>query len=373
MAGQIIPRGRNNWLVRVYLGESQGKRRYLNRTVKGPKRDAQTVLTRLLREKDTQTLVETTRETVADFLHRWLREVASIRVGARTAQDYRQYTERYLLPVLGDHRLSQLTSINVQSLYAAMLARELSPRTVRFAHAILRMALAHAVKTGQLARNAADYVTLPKQTRREMKSLSADEARRFLIAAAAEPSGPFFTLLLMVGLRPGEAAGLKWSDLEGNQLRIQRSLTPGYRGTWSTHEPKTARSRRTVVLPETVVRALAVHKRRQAAEKLAAGRSYQAQDFIFANTDGSPVHPATLSKKPFARVLRAAGLPAMRLYDLRHASASLALASGEHVKQVSERLGHSSALLTLDTYSHVLPGMQHDSARRMDELLAVGL
>ena len=115
-----------------------------------------------------------------------------------------------------------------------------------------------------------------------------------------------------------------------------------------------------------VVAALASHKRRQAVGKLAAGAAFQTHGFVFAMADGSPVHPEALAKGPFLRLLKAAGVPVVRLYDLRHTSASLALASGEHVKVVSERLRHSSTTMTMDVYS----GMQEDAALRMERLLS---
>lgn len=370
MAGQIIARGRNVWMCRVYVGEVAGKRRYLNKTVHGTKKDAQAWLNNTLRAQDTGMLTEPTRLTVTEYLSIWLTDVADIRVSERTARDYREYAQRYLAPALGDYRLAQLTAAHVQAMYADMLERGLSARTVRIAHAVLRMALDTAVKTNVLARNVADSTTLPKHVRREMKALSPADARRVIAAAKDDHWEAFWLVLLALGLRPGEASALKWSDVSGDRLNIQRSLTPAYRGKWSLHEPKTARSRRVVIMPPMVISALAAHKRRQAEEKLAAGSAYQSHNFVFALADGSPVHPASLSKNAFLRLLARAGVPVVRMYDLRHTSASLALASGEHVKVVSERLGHSSTTMTMDVYSHVMPGMQEDAALRMERILS---
>lgn len=371
MAGQIIRRSRDVWMVRVFLGRVGGKRRELNRTVRGTKRDAQAVLTKILRDKYTGGIMEPSKETVTEYLRGWLANVAVLRVSERTHRDYVGYAERYIVRTLGDVRLCHLSTASVQALYSSMLAKGLSPRTVRFCHAILRMALDTGVKTNVIARNVADATTLPKQTRREMRALSPDEARKVITAARGDHWEAFWLVLLALGLRPGEAAALQWQDVNGDRLNIQRSLTPAYRGAWSLHEPKTARSRRVVIMPPLVVAALGAHKRRQAAEKLAAGAPYQSHGFVFAMADGSPVHPEALAKGPFLRLLKAAGVPVVRLYDLRHTSASLALASGEHPKIVSERLGHSSTTMTMDVYSHVMPGQQEDAAMRMEKLLTV--
>jgi integrase len=375
MAGQIVKRGAEKWLVRVYSGEVAGKRKYVSQTIRGGKKDAQIALRKLLAQKDARMLVDSSRQSVGAFLKEWLELDINTRVGKRTARDYRQYTERYLIPALGGYKLAQLTRAHVERMYADMSSgaigtRRLSPRTVRFAHAVLRLALERAVSENKIARNPAIGATLPARNSREMRALTPDEARRFLAAAANDSWGAFFTLLLVVGVRPSEAAALKWSDLDGSQLSVQRALTPGYHSTWSEHKTKSKRSKRTVILPAMVQTALQSHKRRQAAERLAAGSAYEKHNFIFANADGSPVHPSGLGKRPFVRILKVAGLPPMRLYDLRHTSASLALSSGEPVKVVSERLGHSSVTLTLDTYSHVTPGMQIEAAERMQRPLA---
>jgi len=265
--------------------------------------------------------------------------------------------------------LDQLGVDDVQAFYAALTNRGLSPRTVRFCHAVLRSALAHAVKRNMLPRNPADDATLPKSHRHEMRCLDRCEAQRFLAAAETDQWSALWILLITTGLRPGEACALKWTDLSDTRLSIQRTLVPGYRGTWQLDEPKTARSVRSIPLPPSAVRALVRHRANQAAERLRAGASYKDLDFVFANSLGDPLHPEVLSKRPFHRILQAAGLPQIRMYDLRHTAATLLLAAGENPKVVSERLGHASITLTLDTYSHVLPDMQQAAADKLERML----
>ena len=367
MAGQLIRRGANSWLLRVYQGRTAGgKREYFNKTVRAPKKVAQQVLTKLLRDRDTGVLLEPSRETLGDYLGQWLEVWAKPRVRARTYGSYRWLVGKYVMPVIGSRRLAQLTPADLQGLYNGMTEAGYSPRTVRLTHSVVRSALAHAVKTHLIVRNPADLTEPPRQQRREMQALGPAEAGRFLEAAKADRWSALWVLLVTTGLRPGEAMGLRWADLDGAKLRIQRVRLP----SGEVEEPKTARSRRVVTLPDLAVRALKEHKPRQNAEKLAAGREYEDGGFIFVGTLGRPVEMRSLVRHHFDRIVKAAGLPHLRLYDLRHTHATLLLAAGEHPKVVSERLGHSTVTLTLDTYSHVLPDMQTRAAEKLDAMLA---
>lgn len=396
MAGTIYPRGKNVFQVRIFLGydPETGKRRNLCRTVHGTKKDAQTLLTKLLRDRDTGEIVEPSKLTVGAFLDRWIKDAATGRVRARTLDDYQAIIRRYLKPAFGGRRLDQLTALEIQSFYTKMQAPKphgmaLAPRTVRYAHAVLHSALKQAVRWRILASNAAEAVELPRQTRREMEALSPEQASRFLQAAKSYPGDPevvekngsdpragredrwyaLWVLLVTGGLRPGEALGLKWTDLDGSSLRIQRTLVERTGKGWTLEEPKTNRSRRTVALPESTVRALQQHRAKQAKERLKAGDAWQANGLMFCTAIGTPERQSNIFRRHFKPLLRAAGLPDVRMYDLRHTAATLLLSAGENPKVVSERLGHSSITLTMDTYSHVLPDMQQRAAEKLEGML----
>lgn len=375
MAGQLIQRGERTWLIRVYLGRDEGgRRKYLNRTVHGSKKDAQRVLTALLRERDMGILVEPSRQTLNAYLDRWLETAAKPRVSARTLENYAWILDKYVRPALGARPLAQITPVEVQALYDDLQARGYAPATIRRTHNILHSAFGQAVKWRLLAQNPADYVDLPRQERPEMRALTPAEAERFLEAAKEDEHFPLFALLLATGLRPGEALALRWADLDLKRgtLHVQRALT-GRDGRRRFEQPKTPRSRRTVPIPPSVVRILAEHRRRQAAQKLAAGPAYEDEGLVFATPDGRPLHYRNLVRRHFKPILRAAGLPeTIRLYDLRHSCATLLLAACEHPKVVSERLGHASVTLTLDTYSHVLPDLQRAASEKLEALLFGG-
>ena len=363
MAGQIIKRGENVHLIRIYLGRGEGgKRSYLNRTVHGTKKDAQRELTRLLRERDLGTLAQPSRTTLDDYLESWLGSVAKTRVRERTHRDYVWLLKKYVRPTLGERRLDQLKALELQKLYGELAAQGLSSRTVRYAHTVLRNALEQAVKWGMIARNPADLVQLPRKQAREMSAFSPEEARRFLAAAQGDPHFAAFSLLLDTGLRPGEALALKWGDVDlaGRHLRVRRTLTRGPQG-WSFAEPKTAGSRRGVPFTEPLQRVLVMH----------GGAQHPGpHNLVFTGEAGEPLHANNLGRRNFSRILERAGLPdTFRLYDLRHTCATLMLLAGVHPKVVSERLGHASVKITLDTYSHVLPTMQREATEKLGTLL----
>lgn len=364
MAGQLIKRGDSTWLVRIYLGrDAQGKRKYLNKTVQGNKKHAERTRTKLLRERDVGTLVEPSETTLDAYLDCWLEGVAKTRVRESTYDDYTFLMRRYVRPALGKRRLDQLKTLEIQQLYGDMSAQGLSPRTVRYTHTVLRNALEQAVLWGMLARNPADLAVLPRKRRKEMLALTPEEARRFLAAAKEDTRCAFFSLLLDTGLRPSEAAGLKWDDVDlaGRLLTVRRTLKRGGARGWYFDEPKTLQSRRSVPFTEGLQSVLLERKDAQAPNDL---------NLVFTGETGEPLHANNLAKRNLPRILKRAGLPEkFRLYDLRHTCATLMLVAGVHPKVVSERLGHASVKITLDTYSHVLPTMQREATEKLGTLL----
>ncbi len=373
IAGQIIHRGERTWLVRTYLGrdDDTDKRHYHNKTVRGTKKDAQRYLNGALRDKDLGTFVEPTSLTLNRFLDKWLATAARHRVRERTYRDYESLLTRYVRPLLGQRRLAQIRPLEIQDLYTRLQEQRLSARTIRYAHAVLSGALKQAVKWRQLSQNPAAFVDLPRQTHHEARALSPEETERFQTAAQEDPFALVFTVALATGMRPGEYLALQWKDvdLKAGTVVVQRSLVR-QKDRWTFAEPKTTRSRRTIPLPPTLTRALSEHRRRQAEQRLAAGPAYDNNDLVFAAANGQPFDENNLVRRHFKPILRAASLPeVVRLYDLRHTCATLLLAAGENPKVVSERLGHASITLTLDTYSHVLPTMQRGAAERLEPAL----
>jgi integrase len=249
-------------------------------------------------------------------------------------------------------------------------------------HGALRACLKVAVEQKALPLNPAVGIRLPRHNRREMRFFTQAEALKFVAVAEAgldrvltgEPQSPeaggvytLFIVMLMSGLRVGEVLALRWADLDGSTLRVRRAVTQDAQRRKVIGPTKTSRSR-AVPIGDRALKALQRHRVAQAKWKLLTGEHYRDQGLIFASATGGIMQAENLPHRLFRQLLKAAGLPAIRLYDLRHSHATLLMAAGEHPKVVQERLGHSSIQLTLDTYSHVVPGMQERATERLEAM-----
>lgn len=361
MAGQIIQRGASTFLVRVYAGLNGGKRKYINKTVHGRRKDAQAVLNRLLLDRDMGQLTIPTKITLGEYLEKWQRGLTS--VSPRTKQGYADALRRYILPELGGRRLTALTHWDVQRTYAAHLERGLSPRTIRHTNAVLTSALKAAVKRGELARNPASLVDLPAAVKTPRDGLTVEQVTAFLEAAADSPYKALYHLLVTTGMRPGEAFGLTWPDVDlvTCSLLVRQAVTYGAGKTPIISTPKTKRPRR-IAFTRELADILSEH--------MTTTRDIVGSlDLVFPTIDGGLQHPNHWSKRDFKGTLRRAGLPAStRLYDLRHTMATQALRNGVPVHIVSARLGHASAKMTLDTYAHAVVGDQDIAAEALASL-----
>jgi integrase len=368
MSGQIIKRGVSTWLVRVYLGrDGGGKRRYHNRTIHGSRREARKYIELVRAEVHKGTSLTPTRCSVSQYLDRWLDTSARPRVRPNTLDSYNKLLRRYIIPALGTRRLASLGSSEIQAVYGSLSDRGLSPRTIRYVHAVFHAALTQAVKWGELPKNPVASVQVPRVEFAERIILNIDEARRFLATAESDKWYPLWLLLLTTGLRPSEALALKWSDFQGKRLSVRRSIDTSSRDS-QFRETKTSRSRREVTLPAATVSVLLTHRSRQAEAVLSTGSAHERLDLIFANEIGNPLYYPHLVRRHFKAVLAKAGLPDIRVYDLRHTHATHLLAHNVHPKIVADRLGHASTAMTMDVYSHVLPSMQDGAAESVADL-----
>ena len=201
-----------------------------------------------------------------------------------------------------------------------------------------------------------------------MATFTEEQARLFLEAVAESPYHELFTVALYTGMRRSELLGLPWKDVDLYlaQLSVTQTLHRLSSGGFIFGKPKTAKRRRTIALPPTVCILLGQLKERQIGERLLLGLKLQDDDLVFSKPDGKPLDPSIITRT-FRKIIKRAGLPSLRFHDLRHTHASLMLKQGIHPKIVSERLGHSSIGITLDTYSHVMPGLQEAAALRFEE------
>jgi integrase len=375
MAGQLIRKGDRKWLVRVFLGRDgqTGQKRYFSKQITGTKKDAQNYLNKVLHSIDDGVFVAPSKDTVGEYLDEWLKNSARQKWSDRTYRDYTNQIDRHVRSSLGLRKLSALQPLDIQELYTTMAVKGLSPRSIQIIHNILNSALKQAVKWRLLSRNPAQYVDRPKQVRREMMAFSPEEASRFLEAARHDTYYTFFSLALDTGARPSELLALQWKDIDLEQatVTIQRTLDyPEYGGVFQFIEPKTSRSRRQIRISSTNILNLREHRRIQSELRLKAGPNWHNFDLVFSTSEGKPIQRRNILRRHFKPILKKAGLSTtLNLYSLRHSCATLLLTAGVNPKIVSERLGHASIVLTLDTYSHVLPSMQQAAADKLENLL----
>ncbi len=362
--GQIVGRGRRTWLVRVYNGHDPEtkKRKYLNQTIHGGLRDAQAHLNKMLGERDRGRNLDSSKQTLNEFLDRWLELCAKPRLRAKSFRDYEGLLRRYVRPTLGSKAIANVFALDIQTLYHELLDRHLSARTIRYTHAVLRSALKQAVRWNLVLGNPADAVDLPKRHRSVVAVLSLQQTRTFVKAIAGHAYEGLLALALTTGMRPSEYLALTWSDidLDRGTVSVSRSLE-WQKGGWQFADTKRPRSRRVVKLQAWVVSVL--------RENRTKGQRRNGDDLVFLAKSGGPIRESYFVQRYFKPLLKTAGLPEIRLYDLRHTAATISLAAGVSPKVISEQLGHASVAFTLDVYSHVLPHMQDAAAERVQALL----
>jgi integrase len=373
--GHVRRRGKG-WAYAIDVGvdPATGKRKQDQRSGFATERAALNAMRAALGQVERGTFVAEEASTLAAFVRdEWL-PGRSAAVRASTWASYRDALEGRVLPRIGALRLDRVTPRHVGELYAELLTSGgrderrgpgLSARTVAYTGMILTRVFGDAVKRGLIVRNPAEHVERPKVRDVEMSWWSVTEARAFLAHVEGDRFEGLWKLLLTTGMRRGEALGLRWDDvdLDAGRLAVRRALvTVGYRVEWS--EPKTDASRRVVALDPATVDALRGHRRRQLEERLALGAGYRDENLVFPQVTGERLHPDYVSKT-FDRLVKAAGVPRIRLHDLRHTAATTMLEQGVPLKVVTERLGHSSTRITADLYQHASETMQDDAAAKL--------
>ena len=307
--------------------------------------------------------------TLRDYLSRWLNDSVRDTVRDTTFERYEQIVRLHIQPALGGVRLRNLTPTHVRGLYKDKLQSR-SPRTVQYVHVTLHKALKQAVNDGLIPRNVTEAVKPPQIRQEEIRPLMPEQVNVLLSAARGDRLEALYVLAIHTGLRQGELLGLKWEDvdLEGGTLQVRRTLTTA-KGGPVLSSPKTKGSRRTVKLTQSAIEALRSHLQRQLGEIDRAGSLWEENGLIFASEKGEPLDRRGTVKYQFKKLLKCAGLPDIRFHDLRHTCATLLLGRNVNPKIVSEMLGHASIAITLDTYSHVLPNMQNEAAKAMEDAL----
>ena len=367
MRGSIIQRSKGSWTIILNLGRdpATGKRKQQWVTVRGTKKQAETRLAELLNQMDTGGFIKPTKETFGSFLQRYLDDYISTQIRATTLEAYQQ-RGKHLIDGLGHIPVSELREEHIHKYYREK-SKTLSPGTLIKHHNLLRSALSQGVIWRTLTRNVAEAVKPPKVSRKEMRALTGPEVHRMLEACEDTAWHSIFHTLTWTGLRRSELLGLRWKDVDLilASLRVVQSVQRLNTGEFIVQEPKTASGRRTIALSPASCLVLREHRQKQEADATLLGKQLTEDDLVFSHPDGSPRDPSTLTLA-FRRLTRRIGLDGVRLHDLRHTMASLYLEQGVNPKTVAERLGHASVTITLDLYSHCLPGVQEAAAVQFD-------
>jgi integrase len=372
--GDVFGRKNKAGVITSYRGAyfgPDGKRRYVSGRTKETARKA---LREARSNVDAGLVFDGGTVTLAGYLDRWLADSVKDTVRQRTYERYESIVRVHIKPAIGRMKLKALTPAHARALYRQKLDSGLSPRTVNYIHVTLHKALSQAVSDGLVQRNAAQ-VKAPRPEKPETKTLSPDQARK-LVATAQEAGDRYaalYVVALHTGLREGEMLGLRWNDLDLEArgapptLQVRRTLSE----TRTGHKfelPKSGKGR-SIKLSRKAVEALRSHRAKQAEEKLRLGSLWQDNGLVFPTTTGTTTSGTNLLGRHFKPLLKRAGLPAIRLHDLRHTCATILLMAGKHPKFVQEMFGHANISITLDTYSHVIEGMDGGLADAMDDAL----
>jgi integrase len=379
MKGHIRERSPGKWAIIIDIRDPEtGKRKRKWHSFAGTKRAAQIECARLISEIRGGRYSEPSKLSFGQFLETWLSHVKP-QITPRTHERYCELVRKNIIPAIGAIRLASLRPAQIATAYSKALESGrrdgkggLSPSTVLYMHRIVKQALAHAVCWEVLAKNPADAVDPPKIERTSLSTYDMAQTADAIEAARATRMFVPVILGLLCGLRRGEIVALRWRnvDFETGTIAVVESAEQTAAGI-RYKQPKSRRCR-SVALSTFVVDALRVHRTKQAEELLRLGVKQNDATFVYTREDGEPLQPRTLTHSWQALIAKT-DMPRVRFHDLRHAHATHLLSSGVHPKVASERLGHSKVGITLDLYSHVLPGMQEDAAARVDDALRAAL
>ena len=364
MNGSIRRRGKHTWELPVDLGrDTQEKRRRHFVNVKGTKAEAHQRLREILASLDKGLPIDSCKVLVRAFLQRWLHDYAVPNTRPRTAERYESDIRLHISPALGHIPLSRLAPADIQAMEARLLARGQSARSVQHVHTVLKEALKHAMRWGLVYRNPAEGVDPPRPQRHEIQPPDADGVVQILRVAKETPYHAVFHFMAFTGCRRGEALGVRWRDvdLENGSAAIVQTLQRLKGRDLVFQPPKSSKSRRSIALDAQTIGLLRDHRGIQLLRQMEMGTGYDDRGLVFPNVLGGPLDPSVLTRN-FEKLVRNVGLTNVRLHDLRHFLATLLLKAGIHPKIVQERLGHSSIMVTLDTYSHVVLGLQEKAA-----------
>ena len=367
--GSVFQRKDGRWIAQVTLEDGRQKQLYAR-----SEKEAWGKLHEAMREVEQGTILPDRDQRLSQYLDHWLEQIERPTLKVGSYKRYRSILDNHLIPALGHLQMRKLRVEHLDRFYAKKQADGLAPKTIHLMHNVLHQALETAVKRHYISRNVCDDAVLPRIPRREIHPLSKEQAGRLLQVAKGHRLETLIALAITTGMRRGELLALTWDDIDLAEGRVQIRRTVNRYGAdvgYVVSEPKTTKGRRSIVLPSFVRDLLQQHLLRQKEIKAQAGEMWQENGLVFASNIGTFFHPNRLLEE-FNQLLAEAGLPHLRFHDLRHSAATILLSMGVHPKIVQEILGHSDISMTLDTYSHVLPTLQHEAMAKIDQAFGSG-
>jgi integrase len=372
---------KERWVGTMERPPGPGGKRRRRKVTAETKWQAQEKLRKLQKQADDGQLTDAGALTLEQYLRRWLATTKG-KVATHTYLPYERDCNLYLIPHAGRVPLAKVTALHVEKLYADLAAAGVSPAMQRKAGVTLSAALSAAVKLRLVMHNVAKDVKKPRHVPKDIRPLDPDQWARFMAAAKEDRLCALYITWVDSCAREGELFALTWADVDfdAGAITVTKEVEE-VKGHLSLKEVKTKKSRRRIALSAFTMEALAEHRQRMLAEG-----NYRPDATVFCDTEGGWLRKSNMQRRSFEVIVERANataggadgepksppLPPIRPYDLRHTGATLLLLAGENPKVVSERLGHSTVVLTLNTYSHVLPGMQERAASKMDAIFRAG-
>jgi len=309
------------------------------------------------------------RLSYEEFLQMWLLTIKPS-LKYTTWYQYEMTSSRHIIPYIGAIKIINLRPEHIQNFYNRKLKDNVGIRTIQVIHTVIHKSLKHAMKLGVIHRNPSEAVNIPRKKTMEMNILSEIEINQLLNYLHGTRYEALYHLAIATGLRQSELLGLKWSDLDWNKrsLIVQRQLKRKFKPTDLFDSFKTHHSRRTITIGIRSLEILQRHLIIQNKEKAKVVKRWKDNDLMFPSSVGTPISQRNLFRH-FKNILRKLGLPIIRFHDLRHTAASLMLNYGIPPIIVSRRLGHSKVSITLDIYGHLIPEMQDEAAKLIDDLI----
>lgn len=373
MKGYVRKRG-NKWSFTVDVGKDPrtGKRKQKTQSGFKTKKEAQAALAEMVNNVDKGVYIEPTKRKFKDFAMHYLETIYVNKVKASTYERTESLLKTQILPWFQEVELDKIDQFLIHDFFKEKKEKGLSSSYIQRMHEVIRQLLKVAYKWELIPKDISSFVEAPRLEKKEMKVWSVEQVNEFLKFTKHSRYNPVFFLAAYTGMRKGEILGLHWDDIdfEEKTIRISKTLYK-VKDQYLLHEPKTKSSIRTIYMDDDIIRVLKKQRVKQNLEKLKAGNIYEDKNLVFAQETGNYVFPSAVNGL-FLRYINQSGLPRIRFHDLRHTHATILLGMGVNPKIVSDRLGHSSVKITLDTYSHVLPSMQQDLTAEFSKTMKKG-